>query len=590
MGQISFENNPRQQEGLAVMLTHTFSMLYGGSRSGKTFVIMFFVLFRALKKKSRHLVLRRYFSDIKKSIIKETLPEVAEIMGCNYKLNSQDFYITFPNGSEIWFGGVDDKQNVEKLLGKQYSTIWFNEASQIAYDSYSVVKTRLAEKSGLKNRIIIDQNPPRKSHWTFQLFFKKIEPEDKTLLKNPEKYGQIQMNPADNMKNINEEYLEMLEGLPAKQRKRFLHGEFSEDEIGALFTESNFNKNRVDKYPELKKIVIAVDPAVTAKMTSDETGIAAAGIGFDGRGYLLEDASGIFTPKEWSTKVARLYKKWDADIVVGECNQGGDLVKHTIQTADENIPVKLVHATKGKLLRSEPISAIYEDDRISHVGGFPDAEEEMCNYTGEPGEKSPNRLDAITYAFTELFPVGVYSNSEIFNRDNIKHFKDYDFTNSHDFVYIKIYNNARTGNYNFAALYARIKDKKIFITDCIFNTLMPHENLDQVKNKLVGLNVKRIFVECDVTFVHFARQLKIDGVQVRNVREMRKEDNMVISESGFIKECVVFEKNPDSIYYKNFLQQLYSYTSISESDSSYAANITAGVSYASRKMYKRYLE
>src|SRR5680860_258353 len=111
MGQISFENNPKQETALSLMLTHTFSMLYGGSRSGKTFVIMFFILFRALKKKSRHLILRRYFTDIKKSIIKETLPEVAEIMGITYKLNSQDFYITFPNGSEVWFGGVDDKQN-----------------------------------------------------------------------------------------------------------------------------------------------------------------------------------------------------------------------------------------------------------------------------------------------------------------------------------------------------------------------------------------------------------------------------------------------------------------------------------------------
>ena len=591
MAEISFEKNVLQEKALDLMLSCVFTLLFGGSRSGKSFIIMFFILFRALKKKSRHLILRKYFSDVKKSVIKETLPQVAKVMGCVYKLNQQDFYLELPNGSEIWFGGIDNAESQEKILGKEYSSIWFNEASQISYDAYSLVKTRLAEKSGLKNRIFIDENPPKKSHWTYQVFFKKIEPEDKTLLKNPEKYGQIQMNPEANLQNISEDYLDMLEGLPKKKRERFLLGEFADDELGALFSESNFNKNRVQKHPELKEIVVAVDPATTAKMTSDETGIAIAGRGFDGRGYLLNDRSGIYSPKAWAEKVCSGYNHYDANWVVAEINQGGDMVKYVLQTADEKIPVKTIHAMKGKVLRAEPISALYEDDKISHVGGFPDAEEEMANYTGALGEKSPNRLDAIVYAFSHLFPSGIYSDSELFNRDNLKYWKDYDFSNSTNLLYIKISSSTgRTPHYNFTALFVKIKDQKLFIVDCIFNEMLPSDNLEQLKNKLTGFDPKRIFLECNPSFGAFFQELKQTKIDVRGIKEFNQEDNRIMSESAFIKESFVFEKNSESTYYKSYLNQLHGFTVAAEITESFAANILPSIAYVVKKLYKSLLD
>lgn len=588
--EISFDRNPKQEPALKLMLNHKFSLLFGGSRSGKSFIIMFLLLFRALKKKSRHAVLRFHFSDVKKSVIKETLPDVADLMGITYKLNQQDWYIILPNGSEIWFGGIDEGRGLDRILGKEYSTIWFNEASEISYDAYTTALTRLAQKSGLKNRVFIDENPPKKTHWTYKLFFQKLDPSDKsTLIKNPDDYGYIQMNPGDNLQNISEDYVEMLESLPKDKRKRFLEGEFSDEEKGALFSEANFNKNRLTRHPELKEVVVSIDPATTVSDNSDETGITVEGKGFDNRGYLLEDRSGKYTPREWAEIGVKLFNKYEANMIVAEKNQGGDMVKHTLQTVSPNIPVKLVHASKGKILRAEPISALYDDDKISHVGGFPDAEDEMANYTGKPGEKSPNRLDSIVHGFTYLFPIDVTPESEIFHRDNLHYFKEYDFDKSSDFVYIKISSISNRNGfwYNFTALFVSVKDKKAFVRDVIFNEIMPFENIDAVFKKIGLYNVGTIFVECDKSFISFGAELRTKTQKrIWQIKEFSKEDNRVLSEAGFIRDNIIFQKDVESISYKNFMQQLNAYTNLAEENDSYAPSVLASLSYTLKKAYK----
>jgi PBSX family phage terminase large subunit len=402
---MDIEFTDKQEEALNLLLDHKFTLLFGGSRSGKTFITIFLILWRAQKKKSRHAILRFRFAHVKQSIWYDTFPKVAELLGIKYKENKSDWFVTLENGSEIWFGGLDDKDRVDKILGNEYSTIFLNETSQISYDAYTTVLSRLAETSGLKNRLIVDENPPTKAHWTYKVFIEGLEPETKMPLKNKKEYTYLQMNPGDNVRNLPDDYLEILENLPAAKRKRFLKGEFADAVTGALWTESIINQYRTIEAPKLKEIIISVDPATTANITSDETGIIVIGKGFDNRGYLLEDKSGIYSPSEWSTLSVALYVKYGANYIVAEKNQGGDMVKHTIKTANENVPVKLVHATKGKILRAEPISTLYEDGKISHVGIFPDAEEEMTTYTGNPGDKSPNRLDGIVHGFTHLFPI-----------------------------------------------------------------------------------------------------------------------------------------------------------------------------------------
>lgn len=395
----------RQEEALKLMLTHKYSLLYGSSRSGKTFIIILYLILRALKKKSRHVVVRYRFSHVKQSIIFDTFPKVCELFGVKYDLNKSDWVARFPNGSEIWFGGLDDKDRTEKILGNEYSTIYLNEASQISYSSHLIMTTRLAEKSGLSLAYICDENPPSKAHWTYKMWMLGMEPESKEDLKNRKELASLKMHISENLENVADGYEQSLSYLPSRQRKRFLDGDFSEEIQGALWSEDVINRYRVKAYPELREVVVSVDPSITSKSTSDECGILVVGKGIDGRGYVLEDLSGIFSPKEWAQRAVKAYLDWDANYIIAESNQGGDMVKHTLKTENAYVPVKMVHATKGKIIRAEPVSALYYDGMISHVGVFQDLEDEMCSYTGESGEKSPNHLDALTWGVNFLFPV-----------------------------------------------------------------------------------------------------------------------------------------------------------------------------------------
>ena len=397
-----------------------FCLLYGGSRSGKTAIIIFIIFYRALKyPESRHLVARLRFNHAKTSLWYDTMPKVAKTMemkGLNW--NKSDWFIGFPNGSEIWLAGLDDKERLEKVLGNEYASIYFNEASQISYLALTTLMSRLAQRiEGLKNKFYIDCNPPTKRHWIYQLFFMFRDPESRVPF--PEslkiKYQAMLMNPADNVEHISEDYLDLLEMMPERQKKRFKEGKFLDDVEGALFKQSDIDEAREDVALNLTTIAVAIDPAVSSDpKTSAETGIVVGGI--DDRnpahGYLLEDGSGIYKPADWAKKAVKLYNQYGADYIVAESNQGGEMVKHTIHTIDPNIKVYLVHASKGKIARAEPVSAIVEQKRIHFVGLFPTLEEQMTTFTGEDGEASPDRYDAFVWLFTKLMIKSKLDNTE----------------------------------------------------------------------------------------------------------------------------------------------------------------------------------
>ena len=151
----------------------------------------------------------------------------------------------------------------------------------------------------------------------------------------------------------------------------------------------------------MRRIVVAIDPAVSVSETSDATGIIVAGLGADGHGYVLQDLSGKYSPTEWARRAIGAYRLHKADRIVAEQNQGGPMVETTLHAVDRNAPVKLVNASKGKITRAEPISALYEQQRIHHVGCFPHLEDEMCSFEAGSSD-SPDRLDAAVWAMTEL--------------------------------------------------------------------------------------------------------------------------------------------------------------------------------------------
>lgn len=212
-------------------------MLYGGSRSGKTFIIVFAMFIRACKCRSRHIMLRKTFNSIKTSIWLDTLPKVLRLCFplLRVEYNKTDYCVKLINGSEVWVGGLDDDKRVEKILGKEYSTIFFNECSQLDYSSIQVALTRLAEKSELVKKVYYDENPPSKKHWSYWLFVKKQDPISNEPLDNPDDYACMVMNPKDNIENIDEDYIKLLSKMPEKERARFLDGQFTDDNDGSAY-------------------------------------------------------------------------------------------------------------------------------------------------------------------------------------------------------------------------------------------------------------------------------------------------------------------------------------------------------------------
>jgi predicted phage terminase large subunit-like protein len=182
-----------------------------------------------------------------------------------------------------------------------------------------------------------------------------------------------------------------------------LNAEILDDVPGALWNRSMIEDARIERsaLPPLKRIVVAIDPAVSVSETSDATGIIVAALGVDGHGYVLEDASAKLGPPDWARRAVGLYHSHKADRIVAEANQGGDMVRHTIATVDANASFRAVHASRGKITRAEPVAALAEQRRIHHVGTFAELEDELCTFEAGSAE-SPDRLDALVWAFTDL--------------------------------------------------------------------------------------------------------------------------------------------------------------------------------------------
>ncbi|MET3838744.1 terminase family protein [Bradyrhizobium sp. OAE829] len=228
---------------------------------------------------------------------------------------------------------------------------------------------------------------------------------------------------ADNAANLSPVFLSQIVGRYEGTRmgRQELDGELLTDVPGALWQLTWIDRDRVKEAPKnLIRIVVAIDPAVTNNEGSDETGIMVAGVDAIGHGYLLEDISGRYAPHEWARKAVDAYSRWRADRIIAEVNNGGQMVESTIRMVDQSVPFKSVHASRGKVIRAEPIAALYEQGKVHHVGEFAQLEDQCCSFTSDFDRLrggSPDRLDAAVWAFTELMTlkqiptaqVGTYS-------------------------------------------------------------------------------------------------------------------------------------------------------------------------------------
>lgn len=407
-------------------------MLVGGARSGKTFLLCRAVFIRAIRSAgSRHAIFRYRYNAVRRSIWLDTLPKVRQLCfpGLEVKAHEQDGYLVLPNKSEVWVGGLDDKERVDKLLGQEYSTEYYNEISQIPFLSVTTALTRLAQKSpGLVNRAYYDLNPVGTGHWSYQLFVQHRAPGTSEALANPDDYRYASINPVDNLANIDPGFLESLRSLPERQWARFLEGRYVAQLDGALWTLELIESTRIapEDLPPLRRVVIAVDPSGARgefDLKADEIGIVAVGESASHDVYLLEDRTGLYSPEQWGRVACEMFQRHKADRVIAERNFGGDMVRAVIAGADRQLaeehrrtspfpytPVayKEISASRGKSVRAEPIAAAYERGKVHHVGRFPALEEELANFTtaGYRGSGSPNRADALVHGVTELLGQG----------------------------------------------------------------------------------------------------------------------------------------------------------------------------------------
>lgn len=407
-----FRKTPRQYEATKLLASVKFALLFGGSRSGKTFIAVRNIIVRAAKVKSRHLICRFRFNSVKTSIGMDTLPKVMSLCFPNlpYKLNKTDWYITLPNGSEIWLAGTDDKERTEKILGTEFSTIYFNESSQFAdWETVTMLLTRLAENTSIKKRAWFDCNPPTKKHWSYVVFIEGLIPKSREPIPGwKENYGHMLMNPGDNVDNLPDDYIDMLKGLPLKQRQRFLEGRFLLDVDGALWTQKMIDEAKSMPEPwQLRRTVIGVDPATTNEEDSDEWGIGACSQYANDVYSVDGDYTAKISPGDAVVAVIEAYHKHDADAIVVETNQGGMMIEQMLRDRNFTGKVINVHASKSKYSRAEPIAALYESNdtkpcQVKHRPGLEQLEEEITQYVPLTAKKSPNRLDWMVWALTEL--------------------------------------------------------------------------------------------------------------------------------------------------------------------------------------------
>ena len=400
--------------------------------SGKTLILVRAMMNRAVKApNSNHIIFRYRQNAVRASVWMDTLPTVVRMSFGYLKLTAQHWLsgpmiLTLPNGSRIFCSGLDEKERVEKILGTEFSTIFFNECSQIPYYSVTTALTRLAEKTEyeikivgtsevrrgtLVNRAYYDLNPVGKTHYTHRLFIQHMKVDNRESLEDPENYASMFLNPIDNAENIDPEYIKAMQALPERHKQRYLLGRYVDELEGALWTLERLEKNRITNIkdlPDYKRVVVAVDPSGASgpDSSSDPIGIVAVAKGSDGHAYVLRDKTLLDKPERWAHEVCELFKEVDADKVIGEANYGGDMVRAVIHMVSKHLPYEHVTASRGKVVRAEPIAALYDMGMVHHVGMFPELEDEMCGFTrdGYTGERSPNRCDAMIWAVTALFP------------------------------------------------------------------------------------------------------------------------------------------------------------------------------------------
>ena len=374
-----------------------YFLITGGRGSGKSWTLSLFLL--NLTYEEGHVILftRWTLTSAFISIIPEFIDKI-DLMN-----KAEDFEITQSEiinkatGSKILFRGIKTSQgtataNLKSIAGV---TTFILDESEELMDEDVFDRIDLSIRAVNKpNRVILVMNPSYKSHWIYNRFVKHLR----------EDTSYIHTTYLDNQKNLSPSFVAQAERTRTENLHRYNHlflGHWLEDAEGMLWNRQIIERLRMANSPQLERIVVSVDPAASANLDSDETGIIVCAKDSNGNGYVLEDLSGKYSPSQWAAVAVKAFERWNADCIVAEKNMGGDMVESVLRSQNTTARIKLVNATKGKYVRAEPIYSLYEQNKIYHIGQFPILENQMITFDPDKG-KSPDRVDALVWGFTEL--------------------------------------------------------------------------------------------------------------------------------------------------------------------------------------------
>lgn len=297
--------------------------------------------------------------------------------------------LTWPNGAQATLYSADEP---DRLRGPQQDLAWADELAAWRYpETWDMLMFGL--RLGRRPRVAVTTTP-------------KPTRLIRDLIASPTT-AITRGSTFDNHANLAPAFLDVIvrkyEG--TRLGRQELYAEVLDDTPGALWTRAMIEAAQAPgAFPDMKRVVVAIDPAVTSGEQSDETGIIVAGLGVDGIAYVLADRTCRLSPDGWASRAVIAYDDFDADRIIAEVNNGGDLVEATIRTVRRNIPYKKVHASRGKRVRAEPIAALYEQGRVKHAPGLHALEDQMVTFVPDGAEGSPDRVDALVWALTELSP------------------------------------------------------------------------------------------------------------------------------------------------------------------------------------------
>jgi len=369
--------------------------VWGGRGSGKSHFFAELLIERAIVTPGLRAVCLREVQKSLKESAKRLLEDKIQSMGVGSLFEVQADCIKTPGGGIIIFQGLQDhtSESIKSLEG--FRVAWVEEAQTISERSLELLRPTMRSES----EMWFSWNPRNAN-----------DPVDKLLrgTTQPDRSVVIRANYSDNPffpQELDEERLFD----ERHNRDRYGHiwlGDYEPAAIGAIWDRLTLHQGRRDTAPRLERIVVAIDPAVSSEAGSDENGIVVCGRGEDGNGYVIDDMSVKGSPRQWAERAIAAYDRHDADAIVIEVNQGGEMCKQVLASVRPGIRVVEVRATRGKHVRAEPIAALYSLGRIHHVGTFDRLEDQMCLMTaaGYDGPGSPDRLDAMVWGMTELFP------------------------------------------------------------------------------------------------------------------------------------------------------------------------------------------